>query len=248
MAHNSNLHRNLLVRWTVGNVSKDGFDCLRRSILNFQSLYSCRCVLCYNCEYELISYNGYARFPGLELYNQAEHIHDKPTPIGVSWKLYPSRLNPDGYEISIDNDLVIEKSIKEIDEFLNSDSTLLLEGNSRTYGKFGTHVPKGYQINSGIYGMPPGFDLQKYINFYSGESWEKNAFGQHEKNETFDEQGIIALALLSYHKRLIIPSTTISNCENNYEECDGMHFISLNRVANHQPYKIYRTKRDKWFI
>ena len=238
----------LLIRWTVGNTSKAGFDCLRRSIYALQQLYSAQYVLCFNCNYRLIADNGYAEFPGLTLHDQSQYVNCTPSPKGVAWKLYPPRLAPDIHELSVDSDLVIEKRVPQIDRFLESDSTLMLEDRARAYGRFERHVPPAFCINSGVYGMPPNFNLEKYIRFYAGNSWEKNATGIHDKNETFDEQGLIALALSDHQNKLIIPESTITNCEHTYQESHGMHFIGLNRRIVHDPFKIYLSKRSKLFL
>lgn len=247
-AHKLKFMTKLLIRWTVGNTSKAGYACLRYSISKLQQLYSAQYVLCYNCDYKIIVNNGYTEFPNLVLHDQSQYLNCTPAPTGVAWKLYPPRLDPEAYELSVDSDLVIEQHIPQIDKFLNSDSTLLLEGDSRTYGRFDRHVPPQHCINSGVYGMPPRFDLEKYIRFYAGDTWEKNALGQHDKNETFDEQGLIALALLDHKNTLIIPQSTISNCEHTYQESHGMHFIGLNRRQVHDPFKIYQSKRSKLFL
>jgi hypothetical protein len=96
--------------------------------------------------------------------------------------------------------------------------------------------------------MPPGFDLKKYISFFAGNHWEKNAHGRYDSSETFDEQGIIALSLLDYARFNIIPENTITNCEHCFIESKGMHFVGLNREESHEPYLIYRTKRSKLLL
>lgn len=140
-----------LARWTIGNCTKDGLACLKASIESFQKFYDTNIVICYNCNREFLGDLAHK----FEIIDQKNHLQIGPEPKGVSWKLYPPRLNPEGHEIVIDNDIIFENKIDEIDMFFKSDVTLLLEGDSRTYGRFEKHVPKGFQINSGIYGMPP---------------------------------------------------------------------------------------------
>ena len=230
-----------IAKWTIGNTNRDGYDCLSRSIDSFTKCYNCEVVICHNCECQLLP-------QGIKLFDQriyAESLTLKP--FGVSWKLYPPRLNIDCHEISIDNDIVFNKRIPEIDVFLESDCTLLLEGNSRTYGQFERFVPPGKQINSGIYGMPPNFDLKALFDFYI-KDWQKNALGEHDKNETFDEQGFVAFALLNYRKSVIISQKTITNCEYQLNDGDGYHFIGLNRRKFHHPYRLYRSSTQKLYL
>lgn len=231
-----------LVRWTVGPVKPAGYECLIRSILSFQKLYDADLVICQN-GHPSVSSNKQ-----LEIVNQNSHpLAIELNPIGVAWKLCPPRLNIDRHEIFIDNDLILESRISEIDTFLNSDCTLLLEGESRNYGRFEKHVPNGYSINSGLFGMPPGFDLAKFIRFY-GSQWENNAGKGRELSATFDEQGLIATALLSYRQHAIISRKTITNCEFRLEWSQGMHFVGLNRRPYHKPWQEYKNWNTRIYI
>lgn len=240
-----------LVRWTIGPVSPDGFKCLCESIDSMMSLYDIDPVICFNCNRQMIDENlatVSARFP-LRLIDQQQYAdNSRIKPKGVAWKLYPSRLDLSRHEIVIDNDLIIKNRITQIDEFLESSSTLILEETSRTYGRFEKHVNPNLCINSGLYGMPPEFDLQKYVDFYVGEGWQKNATGEHDKSETFDEQGLVALALSSHKSYIKIPYSVITNCERNYEEGHGMHFIGLNRRAFHEPFRLYQSTKQKLYL
>jgi len=235
-----------IARWTIGNTSAAGYECLCRSIESFLKLYDAEVVICHNCSTEKIMKECVGNF---RLLNQQEISEkSKIKPAGVSWKLYPPRIDINRHEIVIDNDIIFVDQIPEIGAFLKSDCTLLLEGDSRTYGRFERYVPEGYQINSGIFGMPPRFDLHKYVDFYCRSDWEINAFGQHKESKTFDEQGLVALALLNYHKYAIIPSTSVTNCERELVMAKAMHFIGLNRRKHHYPYALYKSAKTKLYL
>ena len=181
--------------------------------------------------------------------NQHEHAGCfEAAPVGVAWKLYPPRLDPLRHELFIDNDLILLRRIKEIDQFLAGDCTLLLGETSRTYGRFDKFVPPGRCINSGLFGVPPDFSIKNYVDLYVGSSWEHNARAEHTKNVTFDEQGLVAFALLSYPRSVIIPATSITNCEHHLVEGDGLHFIGLNRRVFHRPYRLYKCSHYKLFL
>lgn len=238
----------LLVRWTIGPVKKAGFACLAESVRKMQSLYpNANFVICHNGlstdqKNDLLAIN-------IELIHQEElitniHFGDfPPTPIGVAWKLYPPRLNLEGHEIFIDNDLIINEHIDEIDRFITGDTTLLLQEKTRHYGKFERHVPPGYSINSGLFGLPPHFNFEHYIKFYTSK-WEENC---GHSSKTWDEQGLVAAILLG-HKHIIIPDTTITNCEKQYTPGKGLHFIGLNRRGFHTPFADYRTRNIKIYL
>lgn len=233
-----------LAKWTIGNTTKDGYDCLLLSINSFLKFYDVKVAICYNCNEKQLP----KELKNFNLINQKEYLKIGPKPMGVAWKLYPPRLDLNNHEISIDNDIVFNARIKEIDTFFSSSSTLLLEDKGRTYGRFESHVPPNFNINSGIYGMPPNFNLESFILFYAGEEWQKNALYEHDKNETFDEQGLIALALLSNKDYIIIPNKTITDCQYSVIEGLGHHFIGLNRKKYHGPFRLYKSMQKKLYL
>ena len=230
-----------LVRWTIGNVKPAGYECLARSIDNFTNLYDVDVKVCHNC-----SVDNLKNIPSQYLYDQRQEWSIEP--MGVAWKLYPPRLAPERHELLIDNDIIIEKHIEEIDKFFNSNCTLLLEDVTRCYGKFEKHVPPEYCINSGIYGMPPDFNLDKFIDFFAKTGWEVNAKGEYESSKTFDEQGLVAFSLLSHPSYVIIPNTSVRTCEREFEEGKGMHFIGLNRREHHRPFQLFKSQRNKFYL
>lgn len=232
----------LLARWTIGDTTPDGYDSLERSIRSFCSLYSADVVVCHNGgPFNLVDISP--RFIDQRDWKPLGTIKPK----GVAWKLYPPRLDPSRHEMQIDNDLILTGRVPEIDQFLEGDCTLLLEGDSRTYGRFERHVPAGFQINSGIFGMPPAFDMKPYMAL-TGNEWEKNAFGEHSENETFDEQGLVALALLSYRRHVIIPASSIGNCSKTLCGSLGHHFIGLNRRKHHRPYREFINRNFRFHL
>jgi hypothetical protein len=233
-----------IARWTIGNTNKSGYESLVLSIESFLKHYDLEVIICHNCP----KTNLPSELFNFKLLDQSLEKSYKVIPIGVAWKFYPCRIDINRHELCIDNDLIINEKLEEIDNFFSFDSTLLLEGDSRAYGRFDNHVPKKFMINSGLYGVPPKFDLQSYVNFYSGESWEKNAINRYDKNETFDEQGLVAHALLNYHKYFIISNKTITNCENYLLNGKGHHFIGLNRRNYHFPFRLWKSKTKKFYF
>ncbi len=232
-----------VARWTIGATSSDGYDCLIRSIESFLQFYDFEVVITHNCDAK----NLPTISPQITLLDQREIEVKGPAPVGVAWKLHPSRLCPERHELCIDNDIVLNERLVEIDQFLEQDAVLMLETIGRTYGRFDKHIHPAVHVNSGIYGMPPGFDLQKFIDFYGGENWEKNAFGDHDLNETFDEQGLVAFALSSYGKSVTIPASSVTNCEHFLVEGKGHHFIGLNRRQYHSAYRLFKSRSRKLY-
>lgn len=226
-----------LFRFTIGNLNSLATRCLIRSIKQIKALYDAEIYILYNGEPPF-----HLNHLPVTIIDQTDHIGDLPLPVGVAWKLYPPRLRKDSHEIFIDNDLVINDKIPEIDQFLENDNKcLLLEEDTRTYGRFTKHVPANIYVNSGLFGVPPEFDFGKYVKYYTiGKQWEINALGKYAESCTFDEQGLVAL-ILSNQKHIMISKKTITNCEQTLIPAKGNHFIGLNR-RNYEPFKKFMLK------
>lgn len=232
-----------LARWHIGPVKPAGFECLLLSIRSFLRLYRADVIVCFNCDKQQLPKE--LDYP---LFDQNEFRESTREPMGVAWKLYPPRMDITRKEIVIDNDIIFRERIEEIDYFLDNDVTLATEDPMRCYGRFDKHVPSNLNINSGIYGMPENFDLENYVEFYAGPSWELNAYGIDEFSKTYDEQGIIATAISSYKKNVIIPITSVTFCDRKLIYGKALHFIGLNRVEFHRPYQQFKADQRKLYL
>lgn len=222
-------------RWTIGPVQPAGFECLRLSICNFARLYDAELVICHNGLSD-VQVDSISDLPARLIRQEDEqYVGDKP--IGVAWKLTPACLDPTRHEVFIDNDLILTDRLNEMDTFLtNNETTLLLEAESRHYGRFEKHVPRGYNINSGLFGVPPNFNLAGYIALWG--QWDENC---PNPSRTWDEQGLVASALIHGGKSIIVPETTVTNCHSELLWATGMHFVGLNRREYHRPFAEYRS-------
>jgi hypothetical protein len=227
-------HFMAIIRWTIGGCCQPrGFECLKIAVQNFQLLYpEAQRFICHNGlsppQLEFIS-----ALPA-KLVNQEIEEYAGEHPQGVAWKLRPPRLSPNCHEMFIDNDLIITERLPEIDQWLNANNTLGLEAEARHYGSFSNKVPKHYRINSGLFGLPPGFDMAHYLTLWG--KWENNCPNQ---SVTWNEQGLVANTITHKYKPIIISKETIANCEVELLKAPGMHFVSLNRVKFHRPFAEY---------
>lgn len=214
-----------LFRFTLGDVSFDGMCILRTAIKKIKSLYpACDIVICYNSISEKI----------LKYYDDLDVSTIRATtseveydPKNEMWKMYPPRIDIDTHEIVLDNDLIFFSRIKEIDEFFSGEHTLLLRGKARSYGNYDHLVPMDYAFNSGLYGMPPKFDLSKYIKETCKNDIER------KWTKWCDDQGVIAHSLTKV-KFKIIENNVITNYfpEDEYDlpyDIKGVHLIGSNR-------------------
>lgn len=188
-----------IARWTVGP-SRSRFDdlILRRSVTNFRLLYGdlFDCVLCVNGR----DAQGLENL-GLEIVEQSQ-IQGLPSPRGVAWKLYPPRLRPHSHELFIDHDLVFVDRLPHIELFLSlSDSFVYTQCpvGLRNYGAFESAIPEGFRLNSGLFGLPPGFSF----DLSAVDSWVGY----------FDEQGFVASSICRQKSLIEVPIEDVWICD-----------------------------------
>lgn len=212
-----------LIRWTLGNVSDDGMDMLKESISLCKRYYpNADLVVCHNSIPK-------SRLAGLdvELHEQTHTPDMEYPPRAEMWKMYPARMRPESHELVLDNDLLILRPPQEIKEFFESNKTLMLRGRARAYGRYDHLVPQPHAINSGLYGMPPGFDLATRIMVACANDKVR------EWTDWCDDQGVIAFALFQ-HDHIIIEPEVILNYFPEYTfplppNLYGVHFQGANR-------------------
>jgi hypothetical protein len=148
-------------------------------------------------------------------------------PTGPAWKIFPPRLSLSTHEIFIDNDLVLHERVPSLDSFLDGDHYLATEPLKRNYGQCDEFVGSDTMINTGLLGVPPGFDFGQLLNA------NIVLHGIEDLEGHFDEQGLVA-SVLQNHRVDIIPLTDINVCwtERDYRlaKC-GMHFVGVNKGA-----------------
>lgn len=213
----------LIIRWNVGPVKTAGLHILKKSVSNISRIYpQANLIITYNqIEKREIEF--------LEEFN-VDFIKQESNKVNkgyqVHWKLYPARLDNNSHEICIDNDILIFDRIEEIDNFINDDATLISEGLHGAYGQYKDQIPYyGLRFNSGIYGVPPKFDINQMI--------EKEIRPWGNK---FDEQGLISIMMHRHKNMYIIPLTKIPIVESEFDinmikrikTLKGIHFVGAN--------------------
>jgi len=213
-----------LFRWTIGGrLCNDSIEILNQSIYLISKCYpEADAIVCYNG----IEKSQLQKIKA-ELYEQHHVPEMEYPPKKEMWKMYPPRLRPEGHEIVLDNDVLIFSRIKEIDLFLSGNYTLMLRGRARAYGKYDHKVPQPHAINSGLYGLPPNFDLASKIK----ECCKEDKIREWEK--WCDDQGVIAYSLFQTDYIIIEPDV-ILNYFPEYTHplpfnIKGVHFQGLNR-------------------
>lgn len=229
-----------IARWTIGDVYKDGFVCLKYSIKSFAKIYpEFKYVICYNSiDKSKLDYLKDLHLP-LEFVEQKSCIFKGCEGI---WKYTPPRLDISDREIFIDNDIIFFNRIEIIDAFLKRDLFFFCEDDIRFYGNFAKKISEAY--NSGIFGIPEKFDFEaelKKINKYPNLMLNKA-----------DEQGLtIELLSSKYAFKISKKQIAILHPEGIagekkqfkpyfWDSLCGIHFVRLN-LGPHAYFNYFRS-------
>lgn len=160
---------------------------------------------------------------------------------GSLWKVAPARMRIESHEIVMDNDIVILKNLPQIDEFLKiSDRALILEEPIRFYGRY-DHLfgAGGPFLNSGLMGMPPGYDFGAAIR----RIWDAN--GKLQKLSQADEQGLLTYTLGRLSSYRIKTTQAKEALARDFKERiigdeSLIHFTQANRIPLHRAWVDYK--------
>lgn len=218
-----------LVRWTIGPVEKYGYDCLKKSINLWKKIFHNKfdLIICHN--QQKIENLNFLKSLGVELICQENFKNSiQKVPYDTFWKLYPPRLKIETHEIFVDNDIIIFKNFKLLDEFLQNNNLIICtEGHKRFYGNFSHLIKSEININTGFFCLPPFFDLKKELENFFHEN------PNIEITNHSDDQGILMSIFQNFNFK-IISNSIISICNpsldfNPYKVGkSGIHFTGLN--------------------
>jgi hypothetical protein len=253
----------LVVRWTIGDVSDRGFEALRLSIWGAWHVFGphARYAVCVNSmpvreareragpvphavEWLAVSAD---HLPGFLRTVLARNMAE-----GTGWKFAPPRLFPERFELALDNDAILWAMPPSIAHWLDSSAAhgecLLAQDVRAAYGQFEPLAPRGAELNSGIRGLPPGFDLEK--------AWQRTITLREQQlgaplafTSELDEQGLQAAALARAAKLHMVTLDEVTVCSPFFPHrpqlgrC-GAHFVGLN--ARHIAWDYYGRPADEW--
>jgi len=229
---------NPLCRWVIGPTHSRGLDMLRLSIQQMHKLYpQFDLEVCFNQIPGHIIWDKVGDLPvtfhkqkGDELGIQPTHNNVKK---GVNWKLYPARRRIHTHEIIMDNDLILFNKVLEIDKFLDSNRSIILQAYNRNYGQFDDHVRPDLSVNTGMYGMPPKYNFGSKINeLLKNRTWQDRG----------DEQGIVATCLQDLDP-IVVSYNVIAPMDNyaKFRYAKGVHFIHGNAAEFHKAWKQHQS-------
>jgi hypothetical protein len=246
------------IRWTIGDVSPRGWEELRLSIHGAVQLFGPQAayVVCVNTVSLADAQARTGPVPDCIEWRDTTaaipaflraHL-DSGMSEGVGWKLAPLRLFPDRHELSLDNDCILWNVPETMQEWLSrDDACLLAEDVRRCLGRFDGYCPPG-NYNSGIRGLPPGFDLESAMQAVL-RAEESTSRAPVLLRSELDEQGLQAAALARHGQLLVVGREEVSICSPFWPHhphlgrC-GAHFVGSN--ARHIPWNYYDRPADSW--
>lgn len=160
------------IRWTIGNVSPYGFDALRLSIWGGWKIFGSAAAyaVCVNS----VPLDEARRRTGPvpaevvwhsvtqeEIFLPIKARLDERLADGVGWKFAPLHLFKDRYELALDNDCILWEMPEQMRAWIDGDGgvCLIAEDVRSCVGQFAPFCGPEPR-NSGIRGVPPGFDLE----------------------------------------------------------------------------------------
>lgn len=234
----------LVVRWTIGNVSRYGFEALRLSIWGAKKLFpTATHVVCVNSIATDAARELTGEIPDDIIWvdcngEMPAFIRDRidgAMAEGVGWKLAPIRLIPGAYELALDNDLILWRLPAALKGWAGSGKwCVYAEDVAPFFGRFARLCPPEPR-NSGIRGITPEFDFEGALR--SVLESEEARLGSE-----VDEQGLQTAAIHRGGAPRVVSVEEVSICSPfpphvpDLGRC-GAHFVGVN--ARKSPWSIH---------
>ncbi|MDQ3810491.1 MAG: hypothetical protein M3336_09390 [Chloroflexota bacterium] len=243
------------IRWTIGDVSDNGWEALRVAIAGARRIFgqSAAYAVCVN---SVPVEEARARLgehgAGVQLLPASRD--DVPATIrarfdegmaeGVAWKLAPLRVFPDRWEISLDNDCIlweVPDGMRRWLERADPHQCLLAEDARALYGRF-AQLCGSEPRNAGIRGLPPFFPLEDAL-----VGVLRRVPGRLDSE--LDEQGLQVAALSMLSEPEVVSIDDVSICSPfpphrlELGRC-GAHFCGLN--ARHFSWQLEGRYAEEW--
>lgn len=230
--------KELGVRWTIGDVNLNGFESLRLSLWGAYHVFGPEAtfLVCVNTiPVETAQERAGDVPPGVVWRaNNAElpafmrpHLNEEMSE-GTAWKFSPLRAFPDRYELALDNDCILWQMPQGIRRWLEAEhpeQCLIAADVWRCLGQF-EDLCGPEPRNSGIRGLPPGFDYGAALQDVLRERPVTMV-------SELDEQGLQVAALYRRGNPYVVTADEVTICSPfpphlpHLGTC-GAHFVGLN--------------------
>jgi hypothetical protein len=233
------------IRWTVGDVSDLGFEALRLSVwgaaraFGFDAAFA---VVVNSVPLETARRRAGPMPEGVEWLPAGDApacldaYLDDAMAEGVAWKLAPPRIFPDRFELALDNDCILWDIPEAVKAWRREEHPrcLIAADVQPAFGVF-AEVTRPEPRNTGIRGMPPGYDLGAAL----AEVLGKHPF---QLRSELDEQGLQAVAFDLDRPAHIVSTEDVTICSPFWPQQPhlgrvGAHFVGLN--ARSLPWSYY---------
>lgn len=244
--------RQVGVRWTIGNVDQRGFEALRLSIWGAWRLFGPEAayVVVVNSLPTGEARARTGRLPTTPEWRRAAlppetlcRYFDRDMAEGVAWKLAPLRCFPERYELALDNDCILWGLPQALRTWLEEQEPrcLIAADVELAHGAF-AHLTRREARNTGIRGLPPGYDLETALSA---------VLDRHPVKLTseLDEQGLQVVALDGGRPAHVVSTEDVSICSPFWPKKPelgrvGAHFVGLNSRA--LPWEYYGRPATEW--
>jgi hypothetical protein len=250
--------RRIGIRWTIGNVSVEGFEALRLSIWGAVNVFGSTAAyaVCVNSVPLELAKRLTGTLPaGIAWMDVTgclpewirSHL-DQEMAEGVGWKFAPVRIFPDRYEVALDNDCILWSMPAALRAVLTvePDSCIIAEDVRCCFGQF-TDLCGSEPRNSGIRGTPAGFDLEAALR---DTLHRRHCLLVSES----DEQGLQVATLQGHGNLLAVHTSEVSICSPFPPHSPGLgtcgaHFVGLNSRNlpwEYQGRPASQVRREQW--
>jgi hypothetical protein len=226
------------IRWTVGDVSRSGYEALRLSIAGAMRAFGphARYAVCVNTVPLAEARARLGQLPAaveLRAVGREEiprfllERFDAALAEGVGWKFAPLRVFADRFELSLDNDCILWHVPGAVERALEGDRPVIAADERACFGQFAT-LCSGSPRNSGIRGVPARLDLEAALRRTLAAS------GATMRSE-LDEQGL-QVATLEREGCEVVGTDDVTICSPFPPHSRGLggagvHFVGLNAKA-----------------
>ena len=243
------------IRWTMGDVSDNGWQALRLSIAGARNIFGdaalyAVCVNSVPLEVARTRLGDVASSVTLlevtreDVPAAIRTAFDAGMAEGVAWKLAPLRVFPERWEIALDNDCILWAMPDGLRQWLaraDPRQCLLAEDAAALYGQF-TRFCGPEPRNAGIRGLPPQFPLEAALVDLLGKL-------AAPLNSELDEQGLQVAAVSVLAEPAVVSIEDVTICSPfpphrlELGRC-GAHFCGLN--ARHFTWQLDGRFAEDW--
>lgn len=236
------------LRWTIGDVSAEGFEALRLAVWGAWTAFGpgAAMTVCVNSLSVDEARRRTGPLPAGVRWLAASgtlpdwlrpHVDPANMAEGKAWKFDPLQVYPDRWEIAIDNDCILWQVPDSIRAWLDEadpDRCLIAADVRACHGAF-SHLAGDEPRNAGIRGLPPRFDLAAELSAILRET---PVVMQSE----LDEQGLQVAAVSRRKPPVVVSVDEVSICSPFPPHLpgpgrSGAHFVGLN--DRHLPWDYY---------